>query len=284
MRVSLLGTGGPRPDPERQGPATLVEVDGLRLLFDAGRGVATQLARLGVAPDELDGIFVTHHHFDHIGGLGDLLMAAWNHGRDEPLAVYGPRGTGAVVAAIFEQVYPADIRFRVREAELNGHVIRSIADIVTAHDVESGYVKPAPGVRVVVGRVEHGESALDLGDDEWTAVGYRIEADEKAVTITGDAVAGRDLARLARDTDVLVASCYLAGDEMVSDETRFLSEHVLAGGPQVAQIAADAACNHLVLTHLRQKAEPMLEALVAEIRQIYSGQITVGNDLLSLEI
>ncbi len=211
-------------------------------------------------------------------------MAAWNHGRDEPLAVYGPRGTSAIVSAVFEQVYAADIRFRIREAELNGHVIRSIADIVTAHDVESGYVEPDPGVRVLVGRVEHGESALDLGDDEWTAVGYRIEAEEKAVTITGDAVAGRDLARLAHNTDVLVANCYLAGDEIVSDETRFLSEHVLSGGPQVARIAADAACNHLVLTHLRQKAEPILEALVAEIQQIYSGQITVGNDLLSLEI
>ncbi|MCP3975679.1 MAG: MBL fold metallo-hydrolase [bacterium] len=284
MRVSLLGTGGPRPDPERQGPSTLVEVDGLCLLFDAGRGVATQLARIDVAPDELDAIFITHHHFDHVGGLGDLLMAAWNHGRDEPLAVYGPRGTGAIVSAIFEQVYVADIRFRIREAEVNGHTIRSIADIVTAHDVESGYVQPDPGVRVVVGRVEHGESALGLGDDEWTAVGYRVEAEEKAVTITGDAVAGRDLAQLVDATDVLVACCYLASDEIDSDETRFLSEHVLAGGPQVAAIAADAGCNHLVLTHLRQKSQPMLEALIAEIRQIYAGQITVGQDLLSLDV
>jgi ribonuclease BN (tRNA processing enzyme) len=43
MRITLLGTGGPRPDPARQGPATLVQVAGLRLLFDAGRGIGRDL-------------------------------------------------------------------------------------------------------------------------------------------------------------------------------------------------------------------------------------------------
>ena len=102
MRLTLLGTGGPRPDPDRQGPATLLETDGLALLFDAGRGVATQLARAGVTPEHLDAVFLTHHHYDHIGGLGDALMAAWNNGRDRRLPAYGPHGTGRNVGVPFE--------------------------------------------------------------------------------------------------------------------------------------------------------------------------------------
>jgi len=284
MRVTLLGTGGPRPDPDRQGPSTLVTTGGLRLLFDAGRGVATQLAKAGVAPEQLDAVFVTHHHYDHIGGLGDVLMAAWNNGRERSLPVYGPRGTESILAALFGVVYESDVRFRIREAESNRAPIAHVAEMVQATDIDSGVVELGAAVQVEVGRVEHGESGIGLTDDEWTAVGYRIESDGGAVTISGDAVAGRELARLARDTDVLVMNCYLAGDEIDSEETRFLSEHVLAGGPQVARIAADAGCSRLVLTHLRQKSPELLESLETEIRQVYAGEIVMGEDLLQLDV
>jgi ribonuclease Z len=284
MRLTLLGTGGPRPDPDRQGPANLVEAGGLRLLFDAGRGVASQLAKVAVAPEQLDAVFITHHHYDHIGGLGDLLMAAWNNGRQRTLPVYGPRGTGAIVAALFGPVYGSDIRFRIREAEVNGALIAHLGEMVQVIDIESGVVEPGDEVQVAVGRVEHGESGIGLTDDEWTAIGYRIECDERVLTITGDAVAGRELARLTRDTDVLVINCYLAGDEIDSDETRFLSEQVLAGGPQVARIAADAGCRKVVLTHLRQKSPQLLESLATEISQVYAGEVIVGEDLLRLEV
>jgi ribonuclease Z len=252
------------------------------LLFDAGRGVATQLARVDVAPEQLDAVFVTHHHFDHIGGLGDLLMAAWNRGLDQRLPVFGPRGTGAIVATLFNGLYQADIRFRIREAEANGAPIAHVAEMVQATDIESGVVALGAGVQVEVGRVEHGESGIGLAEDEWTALGYRIDGDGGVVTITGDAVAGRDLARLAHEADVLVINCYLAGDEIDSEETRFLSERVLAGGPQVARIAADARCRKVVLTHLRQKSPALLESLVAEIRQVYAGEVIVGEDLFTL--
>ena len=61
MHITLLGTGGPRPDPTRQGPATRVQAEGLNLVFDVGRGVASQLAKAGVSASDVDAIFVTHH-------------------------------------------------------------------------------------------------------------------------------------------------------------------------------------------------------------------------------
>jgi ribonuclease BN (tRNA processing enzyme) len=211
-------------------------------------------------------------------------MAAWNNGRDRRLPVFGPRGTEAIVAALFDQVYGSDIRFRIREAEVNGAPIAHVTEMAPVTDIESGIVELGGGVQVEVGRVEHGESALGLRDDEWTAVGYRIRGDGATVTISGDAVAGRDLTRLARDADALVISCYLTGEEINSDETRFLADQVLAGGPQVARIAAEAGCRYLVLTHLRRKSPELLESLVAEVRQVYGGEIIVGEDLGALEL
>ncbi|MEA3503436.1 MAG: MBL fold metallo-hydrolase [Actinomycetota bacterium] len=284
MRITLLGTGGPRPDPARQGPATMVEVAGLHLLFDAGRGVATQLARAGVSLDEIDAVFLTHHHFDHIGGLGDLLMAAWNLGRTRALNVYGPPGTCSIVGTLFSHIYAADIRFRIREAEVTGARIPHPADAFRGFDVESGVVESNPKLKLEVGRVEHGSIALGLDAGDWSAVGYRIEGDNRTAVIAGDAVAGRDLGHLAGDVDALVICAYLAGDEIVSDEDRFLSEHILADAPQAAQIASEAGARQLILTHLRQKPSDSLEAMAREVRRIYSGDLVIGQDLLEIEI
>ena len=45
MKLTLLGTGGPIPDPTRHGSAVALEIGDARLLFDAGRGVVLQLVR-----------------------------------------------------------------------------------------------------------------------------------------------------------------------------------------------------------------------------------------------
>ncbi|MFQ5990772.1 MAG: hypothetical protein ACE5K9_12740 [Candidatus Methylomirabilales bacterium] len=50
MRVILLGTGFPRPNPNRRGPSQLLEVAGERFLVDCGSGVACQLVAAGVSP------------------------------------------------------------------------------------------------------------------------------------------------------------------------------------------------------------------------------------------
>ena len=211
-------------------------------------------------------------------------MAAWNNGRTRPLNVYGPHGTRSIVGAFFSQIYASDIRFRIREAEVIGSPVPHPSDVFHAFDVRTGVIESNPKLKLQVGSVEHGSLALELDTDEWSAVGYRIEGDDRAVVIAGDAVAGRDLDRLAHDADALVICAYLAGDEIVRDENRFLSEHILAGAPQAAQIALDAGVRQLVLTHIRQKPSDSLEAMAREVRRIYGGDLVIGQDLLEFEV
>lgn len=66
MRLCVLGSGS-------DGNATLVEVDGTRILVDAGfsgKDLARRLDSVGVAPDTVAGIVVTHDHGDHTKGVG----------------------------------------------------------------------------------------------------------------------------------------------------------------------------------------------------------------------
>ncbi|MFA5825119.1 MAG: MBL fold metallo-hydrolase [Gallionellaceae bacterium] len=68
MRFALLGSGS-------EGNALVVEVGQSRVLMDCGFSLSetvARLARLGLVPEQLCGIVVTHEHGDHIGGVARM--------------------------------------------------------------------------------------------------------------------------------------------------------------------------------------------------------------------
>ncbi len=65
FHVTLLGSGS-------AGNCALIEAGSTRLLVDAGlnaKQIAMRLESIGVRPEMLDGIVLTHEHSDHVGGL-----------------------------------------------------------------------------------------------------------------------------------------------------------------------------------------------------------------------
>src|SRR5215469_1719174 len=73
-KVVLLGTGTPRPFPDRSGPATAIVVGDRAYLVDFGPGVVRRAAAATEqGTPELDArnlkiAFVTHLHSDHTAG------------------------------------------------------------------------------------------------------------------------------------------------------------------------------------------------------------------------
>ncbi len=68
MRFASLGSGS-------QGNSLVVEAQGTRILLDCGFGLAAtvaRLARLGLVPEDITALVVTHEHDDHIGGVARL--------------------------------------------------------------------------------------------------------------------------------------------------------------------------------------------------------------------
>jgi len=97
MRFASLGSGS-------QGNALVVEAEHSRLLLDCGFGLAettARLGRLGLVPEDISAIVVTHEHDDHIGGVARL---ARRHG----LPVWLTPGTLVGFEALFAEV--AEVR------------------------------------------------------------------------------------------------------------------------------------------------------------------------------
>jgi ribonuclease Z len=98
--VGLLGTAGAMPLPHRALSALLFRVSGRLFLVDCGEGTQVAMRRIGWGFGSLSGIFITHVHGDHVGGLPGLLLTMGHTERTEPLNIYGPPGIRRVVRSL----------------------------------------------------------------------------------------------------------------------------------------------------------------------------------------
>ena len=282
MNITLLGTGGPRPDPDRHGPAAVVKIGDAYLLFDSGRGVVLQMVRAGIPLDRVNPVFVTHHHYDHIGDLADVILTSWLMGRQHDLQILGPPGTTSIVNALLTQVYDKDIEFRDKGESA---IVGGWKPVVCT-DILSGLVYDGGTWKVYAEMAKHGHD-LPLPDafkHRWVCLGYRLEAEGKVVAISGDGVASEGLDHLAKNADVLVQCCYLATAELTTPALQHLAKHTLACSDTVGKIAQRARVKKLVLTHLRQKSDAMLAEVVADVACDYDGPVVLGHDLLDVQV
>jgi ribonuclease BN (tRNA processing enzyme) len=278
--ITLLGTGGPRPDVARGATSLLIETGDDAILIDAGRGVVRQLAALDVPLAKIDPVLVTHHHYDHIGELHDVILSSWLMGRARPLRLFGPPETRRIVETLIHQIYDKDIEFRVHEA---GNVPWQPA-ITT--DILAGTVCEGSDWRIIADIVDHG-SRLDFPDafrQRWVCLGYRFESAAGVIAFSGDTVDCPGLRRLAANADILVQCCYLARSEIVSPQTRRLADYTLACADTVGRIATEAGVGTLVLTHHRQKSDALRDEMRHNVAQDFAGRIMSGYDGLRVSL
>jgi ribonuclease Z len=146
----------------RFGPSTLVEAGDQKLLFDAGRGALQRLTQLNVRWQDVNGVFLTHLHSDHLVGFPDLWLTGWLivPGRNVPLQVWGPLGTTKMMSHL-KQAYEYDISIRLANDRASpegvGLLVKDISEgvvynkggvKVTAFEVDHAPVKPAFGYRI----------------------------------------------------------------------------------------------------------------------------------------
>lgn len=115
--VTLIGTGGMVPLPDRFLASCLIEYNGKSVLIDCGEGTQISLRKGKFSMSKIEAILVTHCHADHVSGLPGLLLTVGNNGRREPLYIVVPRGSANIINTLL--VVCGFLPYEVRIAELH---------------------------------------------------------------------------------------------------------------------------------------------------------------------
>ncbi len=248
------------------GPAVAIVSGGHVYLVDCGAGVVRRAAQAELKMNQLTRVFVTHLHSDHTIGLPDLMFTPAVNGRPSGLDLYGPPGleamTGHVLAA-----WSADIDIRLRGGEPSDE--KSYA--FRAHDVLPGEIYRDDTMRVTAIQVDHGT---------WKhAYGYKFEAKDKVIVISGDTTYSARLLEAARGCDILVHEVY-AQKGWATRPPPWRAYHAAfhTSAPDLGKFAASAKPKRLVLYHQLPMGEQP-EQILTEIREKFSGEIIYGQDL-----
>jgi ribonuclease BN (tRNA processing enzyme) len=273
--LTLLGTkGGPAIRPGGPNPTSmLLTLCGRRMVIDCGLGVSRGLVETGMSLKELDLVFITHLHSDHVLELGPLLHTAWTTGLDHPVTVYGPPGTRAVWTGFLASL-AYDIETRIAD---EGRP--DLAALVTVTEYGPGVILQEGDLQVEALRVDHPPVT--------ECFALKFSGAGKSVVFSADTAPFPPLADFARQADILVHEAMLPeGLDSIISRTgngSRLREHLVAShsfAADAARIAQQAGVAMLVLNHLIPADDPAFteEHWHAAVRPIFGADIVVGRD------
>jgi ribonuclease Z len=267
LTAIFLGTGGSVPSPRRSTASVMLARGGKRLMFDCGEGTQRQLQRsVGLA--QVDEIYLTHFHADHILGLPGLLKTYDLTAREEPLTIYGPRGLRDLFKVLGRLIGRTDYDIDLVEMEPGDGIRHDGAEVRafgTEHSVRAnGYVL-VEGERP--GRFDP-ETAKRLGVPEGSAFAALQRGEEvdgsggpvrpqqvmgesrpgRIVAITGDTAPCHSTVSAAADADLLIHDASFAEEEA---QRAVETGHSTVG--QAASVAREAHVKMLALVHISSR-------------------------------
>jgi len=188
MKLTVVGSGDAFGSGGRLQSCYHLEADGRELLLDCGATAIIGMQRLGLDPDRVSTIAISHLHGDHFAGLvWFLLHAHYVTGRTAPLKIVGPEGIeerfAAAAEALFPQSTKIDRRFEVTFATHAGGVARDF-----------------DGFRITPFEVSHPSGAPPYA--------LRVEAGGKVLAFSGDTKWVDVLLKAAAGADLYISECY----------------------------------------------------------------------------
>jgi ribonuclease BN (tRNA processing enzyme) len=163
---------------------------GINALIDCGASSLVALNKLAIKRNDIDVIFISHFHADHVGGLPFFILEA-SHvlKRDRPLTIAGPPGLKARYPELMEAAFPGTKTMQLRFP-------------LTLRELEIGRRCEIGPIGVTPFHVLHDDRA-------GPCLGFRFEAEGKVIGFSGDTEWTDALIDIGRETDLFVCECYM---------------------------------------------------------------------------
>jgi len=214
MKLTVLGSGTCVPSLKRSSPAVFLKISDKNILVDIGVGTMHRMLRASIDYKEIDFIFLTHFHPDHVGELRSFIQALdWTPGfdRKKDLVLVGPVG----LKSFYDRTINSEPRpntYKIKFIEIENHIILS--------DFKVEYVKTI-----------HSEESI----------AYKFIQKGKSVVITGDCDYDKNLVNFVKSTDLLLIDCSFSNELKVKG-------HLTP--KECGNIAKKANVKKMFLTHL----------------------------------
>jgi ribonuclease Z len=321
--VTLTGTSGPPPYKDLAGPGTLVrygddtnDCRSVLMQFDAGRGTLMRLAQVEVQAAQLNAVFFTHMHSDHMEGFSDIVQMRWMFGSPQGSKLDVVCSTDAKTqlgfalscskfVAHINDAYEQSGETAYRKAELKGLV--DAAGPVAGLNVVTFDPKEEPQVVWTSGDVK--VSAI------WTthipgSAAFRVDTPAGSVAIGGDSSndvqepprktsTSDEFEKLAKGADVIVnTTIHPALSPERGASTPPPVYYRQSNATDLGSMAQRDGAKYLMLTHLAPpigaamqgtvtvQGGPLTEQDYKKAAQEggYTGNIVVGTDLASVRL
>ena len=253
MKLIVLGSGTSVPHSDRASAAHWVETSGGSLLLDISADAAHRMAEERLDWSNLDAIWVSHFHLDHLGGLPTFLFGSkWapqTQNRTKPLRVFGPAGLERIMRTIsdsnqyplFEQPFPMEI------VEVSPNTRFDILPGVVADTFSTPHTDESLAVRL-------------------------MDQSSKTLFYTSDTGFSEDLARFAKRPDLLLVECSFRRNKPVDTHLE------LADAMKLAELSG---AQKVVLAHLYPEWDGV--DIEAEARTLWPGETVAAFDGLRVE-
>ena len=245
MKLTILGSGTCVPSLKRSSPANFLKILNKNVIIDFGPGTMHQMLKAKIDYKEIDFVFLTHFHPDHVSELRSFIQALdWtpNFNRKKDLILIGPVG--------FKNFYERTINSKPRPNTYKLK-IKEIKKNLALEDLKVECVKT-------------------VHSDE--SVAYKFMEKTKSIIITGDCDYDDNLIKFSKNSNLLLIECSFSNDQKV--EGHLVSK-------ECGEIAKQAGVKKLVLTHLYPTSPEIVR--LNETKKIFRNTI-LAKDLLTIDI
>jgi ribonuclease Z len=243
----VLGSASGLPTKRRFASAYALTAASKLFLIDCGAPVSTLLYRYNLDPLDVQAIFLSHWHIDHVANLGLLLSQNRHLRRSKPLAIYGPRGTRGKVGRLLTDSFllPDSLGYPLNLTNIECNESYKEALIQVTYFKTEHLEKPKL-------KTQFGAKALSCG--------MMIDGPGWRLVYSGDLNSPQELAPYVGKCDLLI-------HEMAHPNPE-----------EVADFAAAANVPRVLVSHLGPEFDEAPEKIVEAFAGRYSGELIVAED------